>query len=199
MKSIIAMVLMTFTSFAFAGNMSVPSGAKPTSRGNMMSGTTTATNTQDQTSTSAASTDGNLQAINIEASQIPTDTKATIKNVPSVSGPPLTTSNDTCMGSTSGSVNIAGLGIGGGTTWTDTNCKRLKNSREMWNMGMKAAALAMMCMDEENKTALELTGFECPQTTKARETGKKVQTSSQTTYTDPIVRERMGLPALYTN
>lgn len=87
----------------------------------------------------------------------------TVKNVPSVSGPNLTTSNDTCMGSTSGSVNIAGVGVGGGSTWTDDNCKRLKNSRELWNMGMRAAALALMCMDDENRMALEVTGFACPE------------------------------------
>jgi hypothetical protein len=91
-----------------------------------------------------------------------------IKNTPSVSGPPLVSSNDTCMGSTSGSVNIAGLGLGGGTSWVDTNCRMLKNSREMWNMGMKAAALALMCTDDANKAALEMTGYECPQTTKEK-------------------------------
>lgn len=93
----------------------------------------------------------------------------TIKNTPSVSGPMLTTSNDTCMGSTSGSLNIAGLGFGGGSTWVDTNCKRLKNSRELWNMGMKAASLALMCNDKENLEALELTGFVCPQTARKNE------------------------------
>lgn len=90
------------------------------------------------------------------------DGTQTIRNTPSVSGPMLTTSNDTCMGSTSGSVNIAGLGLGGGSTYVDENCKRLKNSRELWNMGMKAASLALMCNDPANREALEVTGFACP-------------------------------------
>jgi len=64
----------------------------------------------------------------------------TIKNVPSVSGPPLTTSNDTCMGSTSASAN-----------------------GELWNKGMKAASLAMDCMDAGAREALEITGTKCPQ------------------------------------
>lgn len=91
-----------------------------------------------------------------------------VKNVPSVSGPPLVSSNDTCMGSVSGSVNVAGFGVGGGKTVVDTNCVMLKNSRELWNMGMRGAALARMCMDTDNKEALELTGFTCPQTEKAK-------------------------------
>ena len=93
----------------------------------------------------------------------------TIKNTPSVGGPPLTTSNDTCMGSSSGSVNVPGFGVGLGSTWTDRNCVMLKNAREMWNMGMKAAALALFCTDDNNRMALEITGFVCPQTQLARQ------------------------------
>lgn len=117
----------------------------------------------------------------------------TVKNVPSVSGPPLVSSNDTCMGSTSGSVNIPGFGAGLGTTWTDKNCVMLKNSRELWNMGMKGAALALMCNDSLNREALELTGFECPQTARARQQPVPVADAQ---YTDPIVRARLGLPPL---
>lgn len=93
----------------------------------------------------------------------------TIKNTPSVSGAPLTTSNDTCMGSSSGSVNVPGFGLGLGSTWTDRNCVMLKNARELWNMGMKAAALALFCTDEHNRMALEITGFVCPQTQRANQ------------------------------
>jgi len=125
---------------------------------------------QSQSAEAAASNAGNNQTITVEAAQPLARTETvisgtqTVKNTPSVSGPSLTTSNDTCMGSTSGSVNIAGIGIGGGSTWTDTNCKRLKNARELWNMGMRAASLALMCMDDENRRALEATGFKCATT-----------------------------------
>ena len=93
----------------------------------------------------------------------------TIKNVPSVSGPQLTTSNDTCMGSSSGSANGPGFGISFGTTWTDEQCKRLKMSRELWNKGMKAASLAIDCMDAGAREALEMTGTKCPQSMTAEE------------------------------
>lgn len=160
---------------------------------------------QDTTvsSTGTASSDnaGNLQSITFTS---PDKTTAdvnqnvsgtqTIRNVPSVSGPPLTTSNDTCMGSTSGSANAPGIGLSFGTTWTDTNCKMLKNSREMWNMGMKAAAMALMCTDPANREALEITGYECPQSKKNRD-GKTAQ-AQQEQYTDPYIRARLGLPPL---
>jgi hypothetical protein len=155
----------------------------------------------------------------IEASEVPTDTtnrqvisggtnstvhqsfgSQKIKNTPSVNGAPLVSSNDTCMGSASGSVNGPGFGIGLGKTYTDDNCVMLKNSRELWNMGMKAAAMALMCTDSRNREALEITGFECPQTTARREraastTGSAAAVARQEP-TDPIVRKRMGLPSI---
>ena len=73
------------------------------------------------------------------------------------------------MGSSSGGVAGPGFGVSLGSTWTDEQCKRLKMSRELWNKGMKAASLAMDCMDPAAKTALELTGTKCPQSMTSQE------------------------------
>lgn len=140
------------------------------------------TNTNDNKS--SVNNSGNLTieegAIQVGPKEIPTETTqninysgstttnvnhsgtTTVKNVPNVDAAALTSSNDTCMGSTSGGVAVAGFGFSLGSTWSDKNCLMLKNSREMWNMGFKAAAMARMCMDDLNKEALELTGFKCP-------------------------------------
>jgi len=128
----------------------------------------------------------------------------TLKNVPSVNGPNLTTSNDTCMGSTSGSINAAGFGIGLGTTWTDDNCVMLKNSRELWNMGMKAASMALMCTDIRTRRALQVTGFQCPNTlageplpvAAAPSAAAPVASGYGQQYTDPYIRARLGLAPL---
>jgi hypothetical protein len=120
----------------------------------------------------------------------------TVKNTPGIVLGQLVSSNDTCMGSVSVGGSGPGFSIGVGTTYTDDNCKLLKNSRELWNMGMKAASLALMCKNADNREALELTGFECPQTTKAKAEAKKVAEATQPEVTDPIVRARLGLPEL---
>jgi hypothetical protein len=117
------------------------------------------------TSTSDATNQGNSQSVTFTSpgestTHVYTGTQ-TIKNTPSVNGPPLVSSNDTCMGSFSGSGNVPGFGISVGKTYTDTNCVRLKNSRELWNMGMHEAALALQCKDAETRDALEATGFPC--------------------------------------
>ena len=199
MKKILVMSLMSLACLsAFADNTSGSAGSGQSSN--------VTTNSQAGAN---ASTDGNAQSITINqaASLIPTDTTVhqvvsgteILRNTPSVGGPSLTSSNDTCMGSASGSANGPGFGVSIGKTYTDTNCVMLKNSRELWNMGMKAAAMALMCTDPANKEALELTGYECPQTTKARKGNMAVQAAvfpSQEKYTDPIVRARLGLAPL---
>lgn len=153
-----------------------------------------ATTTSTNTSTSEASNSGNTQSIIFTSPGESTTTvrheggtrqevvssgTARIKNVPSVGGPSLASSNDTCMGSVSGSLNVAGFGGSLGKTYKDDNCVMLKNSRELWNMGMRAAALARMCMDADNRDALEMTGFKCPQTEKAERAAASSQVRPQ--------------------
>ena len=162
--------------------------------------TTSSTATSSPVSTSTAAVGvGNTQNITFSNPADTTTTingNTTIRNVPSLGTTLLTTSGDTCMGSTSGSVVMAGFGLAGGSTYVDADCKRLKNSRELWNMGMKAASLALMCNDADNRAALEITGYECSQTTAAKAKVTAEVTAGVVKYTDPIVRARLGLPPL---
>ena len=210
MKKILAIAALTLaTSFAFAqvvsgqGQISktdVSSGAIAGASNSGVTTTTGATTVNNITNEAAAPTDTTTRVVysggteSVSRQEFGTQV---IKNTPSVSGPALTSSNDTCMGSTSGSANVPGIGIGFGTSWVDTNCKMLKNGRELWNMGMKAAAMALMCTDGANREALELTGFECPQTARDRKNATTTASASASNEpTDPIVRNRMGLPAI---
>lgn len=120
--------------------------------------TTPANTTSAQT---VAVTSTGTEAVTTNGS---TSSDNTVRNVPNVNAPPLVSSNDTCMGSASAGLGIVGTGISFGKTYEDKNCIMLKNSRELWNMGMRGAAMARMCMDKLNREALEMTGFVCPQT-----------------------------------
>jgi len=118
-------------------------------------------NAADSNATNA----GNKQEINFnspENSKVEYSGSQTVKNVPNVNSPPLVTSNDTCMGSASGGLSVAGFGVGLGKTYVDDNCVMLKNARELWNMGMRAAGLALLCTSDDNRYALEVTGYDCP-------------------------------------
>jgi hypothetical protein len=103
---------------------------------------------------------------------------ATLKTVPQVYAPALTSSNDTCMGSSSFGAAGVGFGITVGSSWTDANCVMLKNAREMFNMGMPDVAFARLCMDSLNREAIELTGKVCPQTAK-EEKAKQTAVAAQ--------------------
>lgn len=118
-----------------------------------------------------------------------------IRNTPNVSGPALTSSNDTCMGSVSAGGSGPGIGLSFGTSYTDDNCVMLKNARELWNFGMRAAAIALMCTNTANRHALEITGYNCPSGNVTKLT-KTADAPVVYEPTDPIVRKRMGLPPI---
>jgi hypothetical protein len=147
--------------------------AQDASSNNSSSSTTTSAqgNTQGITFNSSTPADVTQNIVSSGTTRIISEYQGsyTVKNVPSVNGPNLTTSNDTCMGSTSGSANGPGFGIGFGSTWTDVHCQHLKMSRELWNKGMKAASVALDCMDAAAMLALEMTGTKCPQSMTADE------------------------------
>jgi hypothetical protein len=177
MKMLIMLTLLGLSASAIAqttaggANNQSSSSASTNAQGNAQSVTFNST-TPANTTTSAMVNSNSTQYINNSGTTgnlVDYQGSYTVKNVPSVNGPNLTTSNDTCMGSSSGSANAAGWGVSIGSTWTDTNCKLLKNSRELWNMGMKAAAVALLCSDAANRQALEMTGTVCPQSMTAEQ------------------------------
>ena len=109
---------------------------------------------------------GNTSAdnsITINEAEIPTHTYVThagttrIKNTPDVGAPPLTTSNGTCMGSTSVGGSGPGIGLSVGTTWTDDGCARRYDAEIMNNLGYTSVAINIMCQsDSVAKAAPEL-------------------------------------------
>ena len=75
---------------------------------------------------------------------------------------PLVSGEDTCMGSSSIGAQAVSFGVSIGTTWTDDNCRRLKNSRQMVALGYHRAATALMCVDEDVRAAMIAAGTPCP-------------------------------------
>lgn len=176
MKTLIALTLLGLSVGASAqtaggANNQSTSSATTNAQGNTQAVNFNSSAPSDVTSRATVDSNSTQNINNTGATTSVVDYRGsyTVKNVPSVSGPNLTTSNDTCMGSTSASANGPGVGLSFGTTWTDEHCKRLKMSRELWNKGMKAASLAMDCMDPQAQAALEMTGSKCPQSMTAEE------------------------------
>ena len=82
---------------------------------------------------------------------------------PSAIAPSINTSNsDLCTVGVSGAVQTQILGISAGKTVRDMNCEKLKNAKTLYDMGMKVAAVSVMCQDERVFEAMMNAGTPCP-------------------------------------
>lgn len=104
----------------------------------------------DSTSNSTVNTTGKMET--------------TVKSPPSSAiSPSINSSNsDLCTVGVSGAVQTQILGISGGQTVRDMNCERLKLSKTLYDMGMKVAAVSVMCGDPRVFSAMEMAGTPCP-------------------------------------
>lgn len=70
--------------------------------------------------------------------------------------------SDLCMSGVSGAVQTQILGISSGEMVRDENCERLKISKTLYDMGMKVAAVSVLCQDRRVYDAMEMAGTPCP-------------------------------------
>jgi hypothetical protein len=92
------------------------------------------------------------------------DSTTTVKSPPpSAISPSINASNsDLCTIGVSGAVQTQILGISAGVTVRDMNCEKLKNAKVLYDMGMKVAAVSVMCGDERIFKAMMNAGTPCP-------------------------------------
>lgn len=116
------------------------------------------------------------QAIAQTASTVITDSKSNSKvetdassRTIVVSPPPSaispgvgSSSSDLCLSGVSGAVQTQILGISSGEMVRDKNCERLKISKTLYDMGMKVAAVSVLCQDRRVYDAMEMAGTPCP-------------------------------------
>jgi len=124
--------------------------------------TTNNTNTSTSTNTNTNNTTVNSTANN-NNNNTSDITQEVITAPPSAIAPSLQSGgNDTCTVSYSAAVQTQILGMSGGGHIRDMNCERLKNAKTLYNMGMKVAAVALMCQEETIFKAMEMAGTPCP-------------------------------------
>ena len=88
----------------------------------------------------------------------------TVDKTPSTASAPsvIVNNQDVCTTGSSAAVQTQILGIAGATVSTDENCERLKLSRALYGMGMKVAAVSVLCQDPRVFDAMEMAGTPCP-------------------------------------
>ncbi len=72
------------------------------------------------------------------------------------------TNSDLCVVAESGAVQTQILGVSSGAATIDVNCERLKISKTLFDMGMKVAAVSVMCQDPRVFDAMLKAGTPCP-------------------------------------
>ena len=100
----------------------------------------------------------------------------TVKSPPPTAVAPAITviNSDVCAVGVSGAAQTQILGISFGSTMVDKNCERLKLARSVYDMGMKVAAVAIMCQDERVFSAMMNAGTPCPVDGKIGEQAKTI-------------------------
>lgn len=63
-----------------------------------------------------------------------------------------------CMGSSGLGATGASFGFSIGTTWSDEECKLIRDSSQLWNMNMQKAAVAMLCTNDKFAYAISVSG-----------------------------------------
>jgi len=98
------------------------------------------------------------------AEPVVTESTTTLNSPPpSAISPSFNGSNsDLCTVGVAGAVQTQILGISAGSTVRDMNCERLKNAKTLYEMGMKVAAVSVLCEDKRVFDAMMNAGTPCP-------------------------------------
>lgn len=98
------------------------------------------------------------------AEPIVTESTSTVISPPPTAVSPAinNTNSDLCVVAESGAVQTQILGVSSGAVTTDVNCERLKISKTLYDMGMKVAAVSVMCQDPRVFDAMLKAGTPCP-------------------------------------
>ena len=88
----------------------------------------------------------------------------TVDRTPSTASAPSVVVNnqDVCSFAASGAIQTQIFGLAGGTAIRDLNCERMKLSTRLFRMGMKIAAVSLLCQDERVWQSMQMAGTPCP-------------------------------------
>ena len=110
--------------------------------------------------TNTVTSTGNVTTVTNNQAPIPTDTRTTInyenaqviRNTPSM-GVAGVFPSAACHGTSSATLALPGLGLGGASSWVDADCGIRETARMFDGMGLRMDALAVMCTSKYAKAA----------------------------------------------
>ena len=126
---------------------------------------------------------------NTVSSTVVTNNTPPTANSPSV----VVNNSDVCKTAVAGAVQTQILGISAGSTVRDMNCEKLKNAKTLYDMGMKVAAVSVMCQDPRIFTAMMNAGTPCPIDGMIGEQAKDAWNNPENESMRPDTQSRGGL------
>jgi hypothetical protein len=113
-------------------------------------------------------------------SESTSNSTTTVKSPPPTAVAPAVTTinNDVCAVAASGAVQTQILGFSMGGTMRDMNCERIKLAKNLFDMGMKVAAVSTLCQDDRVFQAMMNAGTPCPIDGKIGEQAKELWLSN---------------------
>ena len=83
--------------------------------------------------------------------------------VPSAMAPSMSAfSQDVCAVPVSGAGNVGVFSVSAGTVLLDQNCVKIKLAKTLNDLGLKVAAVSVLCQDPTVWDAMEMSGSPCP-------------------------------------
>ena len=136
------------------------SGATTNSQTNTSGSNTTISGgySQESTTTYESGSSSNSTTTNTTNAYSGDSRVVTSSSAPSMSA----MSQDLCVVGISIGAQKFGIGFSGGTYKTDENCERIKLSKVLNDLGMKVAAVSILCQDERVFHAMIQSGTPCP-------------------------------------
>ena len=148
MKYLSILLLLLFTTSAFAGSTQTNTSGSNTA---IEGGYTSTATTTYQSGSESTSTTNNTTNSDIRSAP------------PSASAPSYNSmTQDVCAVGVSAGIQTFGIGLSGGKHVIDKNCERLKLARILNDFGMKVAAVAILCQDERVFESMIQAGTPCP-------------------------------------
>ena len=105
-------------------------------------------------------------------------------------------SQDVCAVPVSGAGNIGVLSLSGGTVLLDDNCVKIKLAKTLNDLGLKVAAVSVLCQDPKVWDAMEMSGSPCPLGGAVGDTAKKAWFKRYPERFKKLYGEDYNIPAL---
>jgi hypothetical protein len=117
--------------------------------------------------------------------------------VPSAMAPSMSAfSQDVCAVPVSAAGNLGFISLAGGTVLLDENCVKIKLAKTLNDLGLKVAAVSVLCQDPKVWDAMEMSGSPCPMGGSVGQAAKKAWFQRNPERFKKLYGEDYNIPAL---